>query len=318
MPKIVVLDGFTANPGDLSWAEFEALGELRVYDRTTPEQTAARIADHDIVLTNKTVIDKAVLDACPHIRYIGVLATGYNVVDVQEAGRRSIPVCNVPEYSTAAVAQMTFALLLEICHHVGHHAREVARGEWEKRPDFCFWDYPLVELSGKTLGIVGYGRIGRAVARLANAFGMRVLARASRPFEPDGVSTSVSLDELLAQSDIVSLHCPLTPQTQGIINADSIGKMKPGAFLLNTSRGGLVVEEDIRQALTQGRLGYYAADVACTEPLSAKSPLLGAPNCLLTPHIAWAPKETRARLLTNAAQNIANYLRGTPSCVVNP
>lgn len=316
MPKIVVLDGYTENPGDLSWEGLAALGELTVHQRTPADSIVERIGDADIVYTNKTPIGRDVLEACPSVRFIGVLATGYNVVDVAAAREKGIPVCNVPVYGTAAVAQFTFALLLEVCHHVGHHAARVRDGEWLRRGDFCFWDKPLLELEGRVMGLIGYGRIGKAVARIARAFGMEALY-ADPSAEGNEDAQPVSMEELLARADVVSLHCPLTADNQGIIGREALARMKQGAILLNTSRGPLVEEMAVRKALEEGRLGYYAADVASIEPIQPDNPLLDAPNCLITPHIAWAPKASRQRLMDVAVENLAAYLGGTPINVVN-
>ena len=320
MEKIVVLDGRAANPGDLSWEGLERFGELTVYDRTAGEDIVSRIGEAGIVFTNKTPLTKETLAACPKLRYIGVLATGYNVVDTDEARRRGIAVCNVPDYSTKAVAQLVFALLLEVCHHVGHHSEAVHAGRWSSSPDFCFWDYPLIELDRKTMGIIGYGRIGKAVARLARAFGMKtiVYSRSSLPGTEDEGARFVTLDELLEASDVVTLHCPLNTQTEGMINKDSIEKMKPGAILINTGRGPLVKEQDLADALNAGRLYAAGLDVAHKEPMPPDSPLINAKNCFITPHIAWAPRETRQRLMDITVDNLRNFLNGTPVNMVNP
>lgn len=320
MEKIVVLDGRAANPGDLSWEGLERFGELTVYDRTAGEDIVSRIGEAGIVFTNKTPLTKETLAACPNLRYIGVLATGYNVVDIDEARRRGIAVCNVPDYSTKAVAQLVFALLLEVCHHVGHHSEAVHAGRWSSSPDFCFWDYPLIELDAKTMGIVGYGRIGKAVARLAQAFGMKtiVYSRSSLPGTEDDGARFVTLDELLKTSDVLTLHCPLNAQTEGMINRDSISKMKPGAILINTGRGPLVREQDLADALNSGRLYAAGLDVAHKEPMASDSPLINAKNCFITPHIAWAPRETRQRLMDITVDNLRNFLNGTPVNMVNP
>ena len=320
MEKIVVLDGRAANPGDLSWEGLERFGELTVYDRTAGEDIVSRIREAGIVFTNKTPLTKETLAACPNLRFIGVLATGYNVVDTDEARRRGIVVCNVPDYSTKAVAQLVFALLLEVCHHVGHHSEAVHAGRWSSSPDFCFWDYPLIELDAKVMGIVGYGRIGKAVARLARAFGMKTLvySRSSLPGTEDESVRFVTLDELLKASDVVTLHCPLNAQTEGMINNESIAKMKPEAILINTGRGPLVLEQDLADALNSGRLRAAGLDVAHKEPMPPDSPLMGAKNCFITPHIAWAPRETRQRLMDIAVDNLKNFLNGTPVNVVNP
>ncbi len=312
--KIVILDGYTENPGDLSWDGFRALGELTVYDYTAPEEILARIGDAEIVYTNKTPLTRETIFAAPALRYIGVLATGYNVVDVAAAKEKGIPVTNIPTYGTTAVAQYVFALLLSICHHVEHHNGAVQEGRWTRGRDFCFWDYPLIELAGKTMGIIGYGRIGRATAKIARAFGMEVVAYDA--FAQD--EAIVPLDELLARSDVISLHCPLFPETKGMINRESIAKMKDGVILINTSRGPLVVEEDLREALVSGKVYAAAVDVVSTEPIRMENPLLGLPNCLITPHIAWAPKESRKRLMDIAVANLAEYLAGKPVNVVNP
>ena len=317
--KIVVLDGYTENPGDLSWDALGALGELTVYDRTdSPEQTVERIGDSEIVVTNKTPLTRAVLEACPAIRCIAVLATGYNVVDCAAARERGIPVSNVPAYGTDAVAQFTIAMLLEICHHVAHHSDTVHAGRWERCPDFCYWDYPLIELAGKTMGIIGFGRIGRQVGRIARALGMEVLAHnPSTCPEGEAIGRYVSLEELLAASDVISLHCPLFPETAGLVNRETIAGMKDGVILLNSSRGGLVVEEDLAQALNSGKVCAAAVDVVSTEPIRGDNPLLGAKNCLITPHIAWAPLESRQRIMETTAENIRAFLDGRPVHVVN-
>lgn len=312
--KIVILDGYTENPGDLSWNTMEQLGELTVYDRTPPGQIRERMQGADAVYTNKTPITAADMDAAPTVRFIGVLATGYNIVDASAAKSRGIPVCNVPMYGTAAVAQFTFALLLELCHHVAHHGSQVQRGQWKERQDFCFWDYPLIELKDKTMGIIGYGRIGRAVGDIAKAFGMKVIAYDAFVNVPE----SVALNELLANSDVISLHCPLLPDTQNIINAETIAKMKPGVIIINDSRGPLIDELALRDALMSGHVYAAAVDVVSKEPIESDNPLLGLPNCLITPHIAWAPKESRQRLMDVAVENLRQYIVGTPVNVVNP
>ena len=306
MAKIIVLDGAVENPGDLSWEPLAALGELTVYDYTAPQETIARIGDAPIILTNKTVISAEVMAACPNLRYIGVLATGYNVVDIAEAKKRGIVVTNVPAYSTPTVAQFTMALLLEIALHVGHHSRVVHEGKWTACRDFAFWDYPLMELKGKTFGIVGYGSIGKATAKLAQAFGMKVLAYSRHGAE----EFHTELDELYAQSDIVSLHCPLTAENAGMINAATIAKMKDGVILLNTARGGLINEADLREALLCGKVYAAASDVVSTEPIKADNPLLGLDNMIITPHIAWAALEARQRLMDVATDNVRQFLAG--------
>ncbi len=317
--KIVVLDGYTLNPGDLSWDALTAMGELTVYDRTPESEIVSRIGDAEAVYVNKTPITKETLAACPGIRFIGVLATGYNVVDVAAAKAQGIPVCNIPTYGTDAVSQFVFALLLEICHHVGAHSDAVKSGGWWSQPDFCFWNFPLVELAGKTMGIVGFGRIGRRTAQIANAFGMKVLAY-DQHRDPAAESENchyASLDELYAQSDVISLHCPLFPETQGMISSASIAKMKDGVILINTSRGPLVVEQDLREALDSGKVGAAGLDVVSSEPISKDNPLLGAKNVFLTPHIAWAPLESRARLMDIAVSNLKAFVAGEPQNVVN-
>ena len=317
--KIVILDGYTENPGDLSWKGMEDLGKLTVYDRTPAENIISRIGDAEAVITNKTPITKETIDQCPNIRYIGVLATGYNVIDVEYAKEKGIIVSNIPTYGTTAVAQMTMAMLLEVCHHVGAHSEAVKSGEWTNNPDWCFWNYPLVELAGKTFGVIGFGRIGQASAKLAKAFGMRILAYDEYPNDAGReIGEYVSLDVLLSQSDVISLHCPLFPSTQGIINKDTIRRMKTGAVLINTSRGPLVVENDLAEALNNGKLAFAALDVVSTEPIKEDNPLLKCSNCILTPHIAWAPKESRQRLMDIAVDNLKQFLSGNPVNVVNP
>ena len=319
--KIVVLDGYTENPGDLSWDGLAALGELTVYDRTDIHDEAEiirRIGDAEIVYSNKTPITRAVLDACPNIRFLSVLATGYNVIDYAYAREKGIPVTNVPGYSTNAVAEHTFAFLLEIARNVGLHSRTVHQGKWSANPDFCYWETPLMELAGKTLGIIGFGTIGRRVGTIARAFGMEVLATGSRQTEEGrAIAAYVDLDTLLARSDVVSLHCPLFPETQGLINKDTIAKMKDGAILINTARGGVIVDQDVADALNSGKLRAAAMDVATAEPIPADNPLLTAQNCFITPHIAWAALETRQRLMDRAVENLRAFLDGAPIHVVN-
>ncbi len=317
--KIVVLDGYTLNPGDLDWKGLEALGELTVYDRTDACDIVSRIGDAEIVYTNKTPLTEETFAACPSIRFVGVLATGYNVVDVDAAKRRGIPVCNVPTYGTTAVAQFTMALLLEVCHHVGAHSDAVREGAWTACPDFCFWNYPLIELAGKTMGIIGFGRIGQDVGKLAQAFGMKVLAfdnHKRSELESDTMRYA-ELDELFAESDVISLHCPLFPTTQGIINAENIKKMKDGVIILNDSRGPLIVEQDLYDALESGKVAAAAVDVVSTEPIREDNVLLKAKNMMITPHIAWAPKESRARLMDVAVKDLEAFLAGSPINVVN-
>ena len=316
--KIVILDAYAANPGDLSWDEFAALGELTVYDRTAQEDAAARIGDAEVVFINKVRLTDEIFAACPNLKLVSILATGYNIVDLAAAKRRGITVCNVPGYSTRAVVQMTFALLLEICQQVGLHSGAVHTGRWQTCPDFCFWDRPLIELDGKTMGIVGYGAIGSAVGTVAQALGMKLLvtARHEKPV-PEG-ARFVSLPELLAQSDVVSLHCPQTAENARMIDAGALAQMKDGAILINTARGGLLDEQAVADALRSGKLLAAGMDVVSAEPIHADNPLLTAPNCFLTPHIAWAPLETRRRLQAISAENLRAFLAGKPQNVVNP
>lgn len=316
--KIVILDAYAANPGDLSWDEFVALGELTVYDRTAQEDAAARIGDAEVVFINKVRLTDEIFAACPNLKLVSILATGYNIVDLAAAKRRGITVCNVPGYSTRAVVQMTFALLLEICQQVGLHSGAVHTGRWQTCSDFCFWDRPLIELDGKTMGIVGYGAIGSAVGTVAQALGMKLLvtARHEKPV-PEG-ARFVSLPELLAQSDVVSLHCPQTAENARMIDAGALAQMKDGAILLNTARGGLLDEQAVADALRSGKLLAAGMDVVSAEPIRADNPLLTAPNCFLTPHIAWAPLETRRRLQAISAENLRAFLAGKPQNVVNP
>ena len=312
--KIVVLDGYTLNPGDLSWEGFESLGEVQVYNRTPAEKTVERIGDAPVILTNKTAITKEILDQCPAIRYIGVLATGYNVVDVKAAAQKGIVVTNIPSYGTDAVAQYAFALLLELCHHVGLHDESVKAGEWENCQDFCYWKTPLMELAGKTLGLIGFGRIGQKTGAIARAMGMKVLAydRFQRPELENENCRYVSLEQLLAASDVISLHCPLLPETKGVINRDTISRMKDGVLIINTSRGDLVVEKDLAEALISGKVAGAAADVVSTEPIKRDNPLLKAPNMIITPHMAWGAKESRGRLMNQAVENLKAFLSGNP------
>ena len=315
---IVVLDGYTLNPGDLSWGELEKLGDCTVHDRTPPEDLVDRACAAEIVLTNKVVLSRDIIARLPRLHYVGVLATGYDVVDVAAARERGIPVANVPTYGTASVAQMAFAHLLNLTQHVAHHARTVRDGRWTASPDFCYWDYPLVELAGLTMGIVGFGRIGQTTARLALAFGMQVLYHdvlAPDP-SPEGCRR-VDLDELFRESDVISLHCPLTPQTRALVNAERLSTMKPSAFLINTSRGPLIDEAALIDALNAGRIAGAGLDVLAAEPPDAGNPLYRAKNCFITPHIAWATRAARARLLDVAVRNVAAFLRGRPENVVN-
>ena len=317
--KIVILDGYTLNPGDLTWEGLQNLGELTVYDRTPQDKILERIGDAEIVYTNKTPLTRETLEQASQLKWIGVLATGYNVVDVEAAKEQGIPVANIPTYGTTAVAQMTIALLLEMCHHVWAHHEEVKRGAWTNCPDFCFWNYPLIELAGKTMGIIGFGRIGQAVGKIAQAFGMNILAYdeyQNKMLETDSIKYA-ALDELLTQSDVISLHCPLFESTKGIINKDTIAKMKDGVMLINTSRGPLIVEEELAEALNSGKVAGAAVDVVSTEPIKMDNPLITAKNIIITPHIAWAPKEARERLMNIATDNLEQFLAGHPVNVVN-
>ena len=319
MANIIVLDGYTLNPGDLSWSGFEALGQVQVYDRTPQEKTVERIGDSELILTNKTAITREIMEQCPKLRYIGVLATGYNVVDVKAAGERGIVVTNIPSYGTAAVAQYAFALLLELCHHVGLHDESVKAGEWERCQDFCYWKTPLMELAGKTMGIVGFGRIGQRTGAIAQAMGMKVIAydHFRRPELETETCHYVSMEQLLSQSDVISLHCPLLPETKGLINQETIGQMKDGVLIINTSRGDLVVEKDLAEALKSGKVAGAAADVASTEPIHGDNPLLTAPNMIITPHMAWGARESRQRLMAQAVENLRAFLDGKPVNVVS-
>lgn len=319
--KIVVLDGYTENPGDLSWGELEKLGELTVYDRTSYTEApviAQRIGEAEIVVTNKTPISRATLDACPNVKLIAMLATGYNVVDYVYAAEKGIPVVNVPTYGTASVSQYSIALLLEICHHIGHHSQSVHEGKWAANVDWCYWDYPLIELEGKTIGIIGFGRIGQAEGRIARAMGMKVLAYDIFPNDSGReIAEYVDLDTLLRSSDVVTLHCNLTPENTGLINKANIAKMKDGAILINNARGQLIVEQDVADALNSGKLAAAGLDVVYTEPIREDNPLLGARNCVITPHISWAPLESRQRIMECTVNNIRAFLAGAPVNVVN-
>ncbi|MBQ5866815.1 MAG: D-2-hydroxyacid dehydrogenase [Oscillospiraceae bacterium] len=316
--KIVILDGHAVNPGDLSWDFLNKYGEVTVYERTKLDEVAKRIGDAEIVLTNKSPINEEILSACPNIKLVCVLATGYNVVDCEATKKRGIPVCNVPDYGTAAVAQFTFALLLDLCHKVAHHAQTVRDGKWCESPDFCYWETPQMELAGKTLGIIGFGRIGRAVGRIANAFGMKVIAyNRSQCEEGKAIGSYVNLEELLASSDIISLHCPLTPENTAMINAQTIAKMKDGAILINTARGPLIDESALAAALESGKLRGAACDVISAEPMTENNPLKTAPNCIVTPHMAWAPIESRKRIQECTDRSIQAFLAGSPINTVN-
>ncbi len=321
MSKIVVLDGYTLNPGDLSWEALEALGELTVYDRTEIDNDAIieRIGDAAYVFTNKTPVNAAIIAACPSLKFVGVLATGYNVVDVAAAKEAGIAVTNIPTYGTDAVGQFAIALLLEICHHVGHHSEAVHEGRWESNADWCFWDYPLIELAGKTIGVIGYGRIGQSTGRIAQAFGMKVLAYDTYQNEALVSDTCqyADLEKVFAEADVIALHCPLFPETEGIINKDNIAKMKDGVIIINNSRGPLIVEQDLADALNSGKVYAAGLDVASTEPIKGDNPLLKAKNCLITPHISWAPVESRTRLMGIAVDNLKAFIDGKPVNVVN-
>lgn len=317
--KIVVLDGYTTNPGDLYWDRLKELGDVSIYDRTPVELTAERIKDAEIVLTNKAPVSRDTMEKCTNIKYIGVLATGYNIVDTAAAKERNIIVSNIPTYGTAAVGQFTIALLLEICHHIGEHNRAVKNGDWANSKDWSFWNYPLIELEGKTMGIIGYGRIGQRTGQIARALGMKVLANAnhSNPDLESEYCRYVDLDILIKESDVIALHCPLTPATQGIINKDTISKMKDGVIIINTSRGPLIAEADLRDALNSGKVAAAACDVVSTEPIKSDNPLLDAKNMIITPHIAWAPIESRRRLMDYTIENLVKFLEGSPINVVN-
>ena len=319
--KIVVLDGFTLNPGDLSWEKLKTVGELIVYDRTEIETSAIvnAIGDADIVFTNKTPITKAVFEKVPNLNYVGVLATGYNLIDVRAAKQNNCIVTNVPEYGTKAVAQFVMGLLLEMCHHIGAHSDSVTKGEWIRSADFCYWNSPLIELEGKTMGLIGFGKIGQATAKLAIAFGMKVLVY-SRTIRKELEHTDlkfVTQDELFEKADVISLHCPLTENTKGIICTENIEKMKSSTLLINTSRGGLVNEQDLANALDSNRIASAAVDVVSEEPMKEVNPLLHAKNCIITPHIAWATKEARHRLMETAVENLIAYVAGNPVNKVN-
>jgi glycerate dehydrogenase len=317
--KLVVLDGHTLAADGNSWEALRQFGEIEVHDRSSPEEVPDRSLAATVLITNKALITRAVIEQAPDLRFIAVTATGFDCVDVRAARRRGIPVANVPEYGTDSVAQFTLALLLELCHHIGRHAEAVRAGEWSRSPDFCFWRTPQVELADRTLGIVGLGRIGRRVGELAHAFGMGVIAHSRsrlpaptyQPFE------WADVDELFARSDVISLHCPLTPATAGLVNRRRLGLVRPGVFLINTARGGLVVEEDLADALNSGRLAGAAVDVVSREPIRPDNPLLGARHCLTTPHIAWATREARRRLLEATVANVAGFVAGRPTNVVN-
>ena len=315
-PKIVVLDGHTLNPGDLSWDALGELGDLTVHDRTPPEQVTARAMGAEIVFTNKSLVPAEAIESLPQLRYIGVLATGYNVVDIAAAGARNIPVTNTPAYGTASVAQMTFALILELTQQPALHDDSVHAGDWSECLDFCYWKKPLVELDGLTLGLVGYGEIGQAVARLGRAFGMKILVH-TRTVREEPDTRFVDCETLFAEADVVSLHCPLTNENQGFVNAQLLSQMKPTAFLINTARGPLVVEAALAKALNEKQIAGAATDVLSVEPPPADNPLFGAKNIIITPHIGWATRAARERLMNIAADNLRAFLKGTPQNVVN-
>jgi len=320
--KIVVLDGYTENPGDLSWDGLKALGELKVYDRTPfndNREIAKRIGDAEVVFTNKTPINKEIIDNCPNLKFISLLSTGYNVVDISYAKTKGIPVSNIPTYGTDSVSQFAIALLLEICHHIGHHNKAVHEGKWEHNPDWCFWDYPSIELENKTIGIVGLGRIGKITARVAQAFGMKILAVDS--FHDDSAENDTlhycDMDELLSNSDIIDLHCPLLPETENIINAAAIEKMKDGVMIINNSRGALIDEQALADALNSGKVYAAGLDTVREEPIKLDNPLLGAKNCFITPHISWTAVEGRQRLVDYSTENVKLFLEGKPKNIVN-
>jgi glycerate dehydrogenase len=319
MMKIVVLDGYTLNPGDLSWDELNKLGEIIIHERTPYAEIAYRCAGAEVVLTNKTPLDEATLNQLPDLKYVGVLATGYNIVNTEVCKQKGVIVSNVPGYGTTSVAQLTFALLLELCHHVQRHSDSVMDGKWSRSADFCFWDYPLTELAGKTIGIIGFGTIGKKVADIASAFDMNIIASGRTHTDQPGRENFkwADISTLLQQSDVISIHCPLTPETQGLINKESLKKMKPSAVLLNTSRGPIIVDADLAEALNNNVIAGAGIDVLSVEPPPADNPLFKAKNCLITPHIAWATKEARARLMGTAIGNLSAFLGGTPANVVN-
>lgn len=319
--KIVVLDGYTLNPGDLNWDGIAQFGDLEVFDRTpyNDKDIIENIGNAEVIFTNKTPLNKNVLSKLTALKYIGVLATGYNIVDIETANKKGIIVTNVPDYSSVSVAQFTMALILELCHHIGAHNEAVQQRDWVRSKDFSFWNYPLIELAGKTIGIFGFGKIGKATAKLAEAFGMQILVhnRTVYPeFENDNLKF-VELNEMLANADFISLHSPLTPETNGVINKTNISKMKQSAFLINTSRGPLINEKDVAEALNNNQLAGAALDVISKEPMEEDNPLLGAKNCIITPHIAWAPKEARQRLMQTTVDNLQAFLNENPQNVVS-
>ncbi len=319
--KIVVLDGYTLNPGDISWDGIRQFGDVTVYDRTdtgNEKEIIERIGDAEAVFTNKTPLSKHVFEACPALKYTGVLATGYNVVDISAARENGVTVTNIPTYGTAVVGQFAIALLLEICSRVGHHDQAVHSGAWENCNDWCFWDYPLIELDGKTMGIIGFGRIGQTTGRIAKALGMNVLANDAAPNDSGKqIAEYVDKDELFARSDVIALHCPLFPDTEGIICRENIEKMKDGVIILNNSRGPLINEQDLADALNSGKVYAAGLDVVSTEPIRGDNPLLKAKNCIITPHMSWGAKESRQRLMEIAASNLEAFVKGEPQNVVN-
>jgi len=316
--KIIVLDGYTLNPGDITWEGLQMMGDLTVYERTPQEKIVERIGDAEVVYTNKTPITKETLEACKGIKYIGVLATGYDVVDVKTAVERGVCVSNIPTYGTDAVSQFAIGLLLEMCHHIGEHSSSIKKGEWENNPDWCYWNYPLIELAGKTMGVIGFGRIGRGTGKIAQALGMRVLAYDTIKTESLESETCryAGLDEILSTSDVIVLHCPLHESTAGIINKHNISKMKDGVMIVNNARGALVVEKDLADALNSGKVAGAAVDVVSSEPIKANNPLLTATNCIITPHISWASKESRQRLMDIAVGNLKSWTEGNPMNLV--
>lgn len=318
--KLVITDGYTENPGDLSWDGLKEFGDLTIYEHgpADEDEMIRRVGDADILIGNKAKISRRVLDECKNLRFITIMATGYDAVDYAYAKEKGIPVANVPAYGTASVAQFAISLLLEICGHVGHHSEAVHQGRWAESGEWCFWDYPMIELAGKTMGIIGFGRIGQNVGRIARAFGMNVIAfNRSRSEEGAMIADYVELDELLSRSDVISLHCPLFPETKGIISKENIAKMKDGVIIINNSRGGLVVEQDLADALNSGKVYAAGVDVVSSEPIKEDNPLLHAKNCLITPHISWAPKESRQRIMDCTAENIRAFLAGNPQNIVN-
>lgn len=322
--NIVVLDGYTLNPGDISWDNFKKLGNLTVYDRTAFDRkhddlVIARSGDAQAIITNKTPLSREIMNELPKLKYIGVLATGYNIVDIEAAKEKGIAVTNIPTYGTASVGQMAIALLLEMCNHVWPHSESVKTGEWSDNADWCYWKYPLIELADKTMGIIGYGRIGQATGRIAQALGMKIIAYdfyRNKSLESAAMRYA-DFDSLLGESDVITLHCPLYDNTRGIIDRNAISKMKDGVMIINTSRGPLIVEQDLAEALNSGKIAGAALDVVSAEPIRRDNPLLGARNCIITPHISWAPKESRIRLMEIAADNLAKFIAGSPVNVVN-